>query len=381
MPGVPFPAYNGEKYLAKGQAMQPIEETARPGRFPWGLVILLALQSTVWVLLYRNQVMTEAPAAMPVLATMVATGMVVFLLVRGLQNGLWGLAAAFFLVLHPVYAIAVAGANSPHLWTVFVELLALMCVLGIWYHAFQPKLHLLALFAFVLVLLLASSLAWLTSPHSGWVTMLLAGSGLLLAAVLTGLTPGPATRSARVVHGLLTGMFAIAIPVGCLLLAAPFLHATQWLSQNGLEGIQEVLVRPGLETGATVDGMIEDALQPELSSGLVPGFTLEELSEWAWPQFVVVAVLMALGFYRSMRRGWQVWRKGHPPLPWVLTLFSLSVLTAGVLHPDSVRQTSYLPLVSLSVLLMVFGVGDTLWSLGEAIQLAPPGEQEESALS
>jgi hypothetical protein len=86
---------------------------------------------------------------------------------------------------------------------------------------------------------------------------------------------------------------------------------------------------------------------------------------------------MLWGFWRSFRRGWRLWRRGQPPVAWVLTLYGAVAFAGAALHSGEAGQITLLTLASLAVLLGVFGIADLVRGFMERLVLAPPQDREE----
>jgi hypothetical protein len=106
------------------------------------------------------------------------------------------------------------------------------------------------------------------------------------------------------------------------------------------------------------------------------GFASDAVSRWAWPEAWVVLPLMIWGFWRSLQRGWKLWRRRETPSAWLLPLYTVVAMTEACLHaPGRVAAGSLLTLASLAVLLGIYGIADLVRGFMEMLVLAPPHER------
>jgi hypothetical protein len=90
---------------------------------------------------------------------------------------------------------------------------------------------------------------------------------------------------------------------------------------------------------------------------------------WCWTGAWVAVPLVLLGLYRTLARGRRQARQGEAPLAWLVTVASLWAIVALSHRPGS---SGSLALVTVGVMLSVFGVADAVLAVVERFQLEPP---------
>jgi hypothetical protein len=289
-------------------------------------------------------------------------GVAMFLVVRWLQNYLWGVLAGLAVALHPLYQETVnqfhvgllAGAG---IW----GLLACM-VLALWL-AFQPRLAWRCWAALAVVFPVGIAVTWALQPRAGLVAAALTHFGLIgaafLAAAMHARGQGVGCSWWNVTAAALIGLLA---PVGGVLLAPEALRLPNWPQPQPIQA------------GSDWQEMLEAALGSNLDDYRFHGFTADDVRRWGWPKEWVVLPLMVWGFWRTIRRGWREWARRRPPLAWALTLFAIIDLLGVSFHPWA--DTGVLSLASLAVALVVFGIADVVRGFMERLVLAPPQERD-----
>jgi hypothetical protein len=118
-------------------------------------------------------------------------------------------------------------------------------------------------------------------------------------------------------------------------------------------------------------------LDTDLDNYRADGFTAGQARLWGWPDLWVATILMAWGFWRSLRRGWRSLARRQPPLAWVLSLYGILALAGACFHSGPGGTRTLLALSSLATLLAVFGIADLVRGFMERLVLAPPQERDE----
>jgi hypothetical protein len=286
----------------------------------------------------------------------VAIGLAVFLVLRWLQNYVWGLVAGLLLPLHPLLR-----AGDLTFQALPLLLVVLACTTAGWRLSFGPSFARKGWLVVAAGLVLASALAWPLAARTGLMAAVVAGVGLLGAAVLAArlrkrkgtILPSWGNVTAAAVLGILT-------PAAGLVLAQVLLPESY-----ELKAPSEPLV------------LLEAGVGTKFPEFRIEKFTSDELQRWAWPQPWVVGILMIWGFWRSCRRGWKQWRRRQPPMAWTLTLFAVVSFAGATLRSYELGGNTLLPLAALAVLLSIFGVADMVRGFMERLVLAPPQEREE----
>jgi hypothetical protein len=169
---------------------------------PWGTVIAMGALALVLVGVYRGPAGPASPAAWAPTWAAVAAGLAAFLVLRWLQNFLWGLVAGLLVPLHPLFRHAVQAADPG----VTAEALALLVLAGVvagWRLTFLPRFAWRSWLVGAAALTAATGLAWPLKPSAGLVAGALVSVGFLGAAIL-------ATRLHRRRAAVLPSWFNIA---------------------------------------------------------------------------------------------------------------------------------------------------------------------------
>jgi hypothetical protein len=311
-------------------------------------------------------------------------GVALFLVVRWLQNYLWGVLAGLLVALHPLYQETV---NQFH-----VGLLAgaltwglLACMLLAWRLAFQPRFAWRCWAALAVVFPVGIALTWALQPRAGLVAAALTHFGLIgtafLAAAMNSRGQGVGCSWWNVTAAALIGLLA---PLGGVLLAPEALRLPNWPQPQPVQMGEKpgFSKKPGflppqaqpIQAGSDWQDMLEAALGSNLDDYRFHGFNADQVRRWGWPQEWVVLPLVVWGFWRTIRRGWREWARRRPPLAWALTLFAIIDLLGVSFHPWA--DTGILSLASLAVALVVFGVADVVRGFMERLVLAPPQERD-----
>jgi hypothetical protein len=331
------------------------EPVPRP-RLPWGLLLTLALLAVVVALVYRTEPAVTVAAA-------VGTAAAVFLAMRWWQNYLWGVASALLVTLNPFYQ-EWARRNNTAPVVEGLGLVVLACTTAAWRLTFRPTFAGIAWILPVLLLCLSIGLTWPIQPPAGLSAALVAGPGLLLAALL-------AARRHRQSKTALPswGNVAIAALAGLTtpvlgLLLAPAARLLPWSPEFAVSSTGEALDLFWTTIHSTTINW-----QPRAFAG-------EHLLRWGWPTPWVLLPLMTWGLWRSLRRGWRQSARHQPPLAWTLTLFTLVALAGVLLCSPAGPNNEFLRLAILGLMLSVFCVADLIRGLADRLMLAPPTERE-----
>ncbi len=319
---------------------------------PWGLLIALLVLAGGVVGVLRWRPGSEAPVPWPGVFAAVTAAFATFLFFRGLSHSLWGLIAAFLLILHPHLYWNWTSEREFLFLAVALELVILAFSVGIWRQVFASHFSGAAWVLIAAVCSAGLSLAWAVQPRSGLVATVLVAAGLAWAMIL-GLRqrPGPNLANLIVAGGL--ALLGPAAGVGLALYG---------------ENLDNVPRHPDLPRNGDLATYLQAAVGPDFSAG-VPGFTAD-LDFWAWPLAWLVVLLLAYGAWRAVRRGWSQRAQRHPPVAWVLALFAGLEILGVVLQPAAPREVA--PLAALAVLLSAFGVADFFRGISERLVLAPP---------
>jgi hypothetical protein len=90
---------------------------------------------------------------------------------------------------------------------------------------------------------------------------------------------------------------------------------------------------------------------------------------WCWADRWIVVGLLAAGLWRTLARGLKEWKRGRPPLAWLVAAAGLGVLVGVGARPVAPGS---LALAAVGSILSVFGVADLILALIERIELRPP---------
>jgi hypothetical protein len=331
-------------------------------KVPWGLILTITGLSAVLFGIYRLTPGLDGSGAWPTILGIIGIGVSGFLILRWLQNYAWGLLAGLLLPLHPL----VRDAGQVVLLSETLALIALASVVGAWGITFLSRFAWRSWVLAILVLGQGLGLAWCFDPRSGLMASVLAGAGLVLAALLAILLhargKGDLPSWCNIGLACLVG---VGTPVAALTLGLPVFRAFGGRPNVAIndDSAPTDLLRAGLA------GPIEDYQ--------LHGFKWDELARWAWPEVWVVLALMAWGLFRSLRRGWRLWRRGKAPTAWVLTLYSVIAIAGACAFAGPAEKTGYLTLACLAVLLSVYGIADLARGFMEKLVLAPPQERDQ----
>ncbi len=332
---------------------------------PWGTVVTVAALAAVVLAAYQDSIGADLQALWPVLAAAVAA----FLVLRWQQNYLWGLAAGVLVALHPLVRDWVAhfdvDRHKDALIAAGLALIVLAGVVAAWRVLFAPYLAWRSWSVGALVFGAATGLLWPLQPRTGLVASAVVCGGLLGGALL-------ATRRRRVSappswwNVAAAALVGLGAPVGGLLLGPIVLQQAGW--------------RPPAAPNAevTAGDLWREAVSPHSEDYHVHGFRAADLDRWCWPGKWLTLALMAWGFLRTILRGWKLWARRRPPLAWLLTIYTVVVLAGVSFYPGTGRDTDFLSLAYLSVLLAVFGIADVARGFMERLVLAPPEDRLET---
>jgi hypothetical protein len=90
---------------------------------------------------------------------------------------------------------------------------------------------------------------------------------------------------------------------------------------------------------------------------------------WRWTATWVAVPLVLLGVYRTVARGRRQARRGEAPLAWLVTVAAVGAILALSNRPGN---SGSLALITVGVMLSVFGVADATLAVVERFQLEPP---------
>jgi hypothetical protein len=313
--------------------------------------------------------LTDAPqgAGWPAIASVILAGCAIFLCERWLQNYLWGLIAALVFCLHP-YVLGWANRGEILLWAEALGLMVLVANIAAWRVLFQKQFVPLAWAAIGLILALGIGFAWSVDRGSrvfpldlrmGLVTGLLTMGAMLLGSILA--------CSKRKQSSLCWGNISVAALLGIL---CPLLGlAIAVHRQLEFDSLSQAHNAP--VTWDNCLAFLELTFLPNTDNRGDLGLMVTEMERWGVMAILTVA-MMAVGFWRSLRRGWKCRRGNQPPLAWVLTLFVVIDLAGIALHPPREASIALLSFAPVAVLLNVFGIADLAQGLGERLVLAPP---------
>jgi hypothetical protein len=315
--------------------------------------------------IYRSPVAGASPAPWRSAWGAVGAGVAVFLVLRWVQNALWGLAGGLLLALHPVFREAVV-ATDPNLLAETLALLALAGTVAGCRLVFLPRFAWRSWLVGAVVLTVATGLAWPVQPAAGLAAASLVSIGLIGAVGLaTRLHFRPASVLPSWLNMATAALVAISAPLTGLFLAPASVHHLGWRQAPVLAAESEAV------------DYWHAAVDANWTDYRVQGFSASELRQWGWPNAWVVLTLTSWGFWRCFRRGWKNWAKRKAPTAWVLTIFTLITLAIWAIRPQSGGNLSILPLAGLAVLLSVFGIADVVRGFMERLVLAPPHERDQ----
>ena len=349
-----------------------MENGKQPRRIPWGSLIVSAMLFTGMYFAYENLILRDREPASTILLLTSFTFVVTLWVSMTVQSAFWGLAAAALFIFHPQYFQLTSSGDWQTQAVLVVELVTLLCMLGVWHLFFRESPTVLGLIFPVGLLIITGVCGWLLSPHAGWVTGFLTGTGFLFVAILSAVA-GKQNLRVRLIRSATALICACAIPILCLILSPPALK----IANEVFDVRMGRWLQPAMEQECTVETILSIAYQPQIIDNPLPGFHWNELSGWTWPQMYVTLALMGLACWLSLRRGWKYYRGNRLPLSWALLLFTVCVLAANAIHPQSVRNLRFMPLCSIAVLLSIFCLGDLFLSFGEAVRLQPPETETE----
>src|SRR5262249_20575005 len=246
-----------------------------------------------------------------------------------------------------------------------LELIVLTCVTFAWRLTFLPRVAWLSWLVVFAVLVGCNALAWPTQPRGGLVTSLMTLVGMPLASVLA---LRQRRRSAAAIPSC--GNLVMSVTAGILAVVAGLFLA--WLPVEYLHWP----LHPALKT-TDPETLLGAAVDLKAAEWPLAGFTWTELERWCWPGVWITLPLMLLGLWRTVSRGWKESARNRAPLAWTLTVYAVVAMVGVALHPAEVRQSDFLPLASLAVLLAVFCVADLVRGITERLVLPTPEERAE----
>jgi hypothetical protein len=202
-----------------------------------------------------------------------------------------------------------------------------------------------------------------------WVLLAIAASvpiyGWLQADSLP--TNDPVARD-RLRH-VTMGLAALSAVVGLRARSVP------WLDRLKLVGVVLGLPLAGVIAARLVHGhwppLVEGGDWPAVVSEWQTAFREGSWSAgaWCWADPWIVAGLLVIGLWRTLARGLKEWKRGRPPLAWLIAAGGLGAFVAlggRPLAPGS------LALAAVGAMLSVFGAADLILALIERIELKPP---------
>jgi hypothetical protein len=332
-------------------------------QFPWGTVLTLAALGAVLVSVARAAGTPGQAVSWESAGALAAAGGAAFLVLRWLQNYVWGVVAGLALPFHPLFQ-SLVGRSDAGLIPEALLLIVLAATVAGWRLAFLPRFAWRSWVVAGAVLLAAGALAWPLQPRIGLVAALLGGGGLLAGSCLAAGAYRRWKQRPSALNVTAALLVALAVPAAGLFLAPTTVQVLGWQPH------------PALPADARVSEFWTAATDADFENYSVTGFGKNDLGRWAWPQTWVVLPLMGWGFFRSVRRGFRHWRR-RLPLAWVLTLYALAVLAGVAFYPGMDLSAAVLSLTSLAVLLTVFGVADLVRGFMERLVLAPPQERDD----
>jgi hypothetical protein len=325
---------------------------ARP-RLTWGSALTVAGLAVLVIAVLRGQLDGREPAGWLATGAAVLAVAAVFLLGRGFQQYLWGVAAGVLLIIHPWFAVHATRANDSVLVAEALVLAVLAATQTAGRLTFLPRFAWYSWAGMGAALCLGVWLAWTSAPPMAVLAIALAAGGLLLAAIL----------------GIRVGRQAGA--------ATP----SRWnLAAAGLVAVAAVGVGLFASYGQTPDGSAGGVSRllhgiPPVRANLTGVFSRDAVTRWGWPTAWVMLPLTAWALWRTVRRGWMDWARGRAPTPWLLTLAAVLIVLHAVLWPVDDALFPAWPLTAVTVLLVVFCVADVLAQIGNRLVLHPPEEK------
>jgi hypothetical protein len=133
------------------------------------------------------------------------------------------------------------------------------------------------------------------------------------------------------------------------------------LARLYFEDVRPEHVLDGAQWGRLLVDLNRWAAQPDLG---------RILEGWCWATPWLVVVLMAIGFWRAVARGFRQRRKGDMPLAWLIALATPLLLAA--LLPASSESLHPIGLMWLGIALSVFAIADLALLLYEQLALPVP---------
>jgi hypothetical protein len=333
-----------------------MSESENSPRLTCGSIVLAALLAIlVVVALYRQP---EPPTWAATAAAAIAV-VAVFIIERGVQNFLGGLAAAALLTGHPSWT-AYPDRGGEILLAGSVILAAIAATRIGWHIAFHPRF---AWRCWPLVFgaqSLFTGLAWTADPHLGIVSALLCCSGMATGALIgwRHRLRQPKLLPSRL-NLLIAASLAVLVPPGGLLVYR--------------------FIDRSLRTVADWWDLIRGAFPETLVSANL-AFQPPIADVWTWPHMGVVLPLLAVAFLLTVRRGWLEWTQRTIPVAWFLTQLTLVIASGLWLLPQETAPATALILTALTVLLLVFLVAYLLRATFDRLVLRPPDELEQDGI-
>jgi hypothetical protein len=324
---------------------------------PWGSLLTMAGLAGFVVLRFNPLGAEEAALSPSRLWAAVVTTATVFLVERHLQNYFWAVLAAVLLVLHPLFHRFLEQTSGRAAGAEALVLVTFACTVFAWQLTVLPRFASVAWVGTAFMLSLGIGMAWACSAEAGLKTAVLTVAGLWLAAGLANqVKPGVEAPSSW--NRIAAGLFGLLSPLGGLAVASLTVRFLQRTAEESTDcsGWWSIAV--------------PEAWEP--SWRVLSG---DQLARWCWPSVWLVAPILAWSVWRSLRRGWKQWKRGQAPLAWLLSLYVVLTLTWTGLFPPDDPAATVLSLNVLTVLLLVFWLGDLIRGFFERLVLHPPEER------
>jgi hypothetical protein len=335
-------------------------QSARRRLLPWGSVLTLVALAIALLRTFPNDRETDlllAPLNLWAAFVIVAA---VFLIERRLNRYFWGLVAAVLLIVHPSFQRQFVQSGNPALLAEGLVLATLACTFLTWDLTVLPDLAWWSWLVVNVALCLCIGTAWVVQAPAGLRAAVVAGLGSGLAFFIGRWRPidQPASPPSRW-NAAAAAATAIVATVGGFLLIPRLAWVAAWLQSATPNSAKGSLALLSASLQASRD-------QPWRE------FSPHQLAEWCWPFVWVVLPMLAWAIWRTLRRGWELWRRGQAPLPWLLSLYTVLTVLAGGLLPAGDPRTAIVTLTPLVVLLFVFWVADLFRGVMERLVLRPP---------
>ncbi|MGF1580697.1 MAG: hypothetical protein ACFCD0_15150 [Gemmataceae bacterium] len=347
------------------------EKSNKGSKVPWGFLFsaLILFGITLW---QYQPFPLYVPSAWELCGPVLACGLALCLMSRGILHPFWCLVVGLLFLFHPMFSEPGTAALQSGLVVETGLTLGMAVLFGMWHVGRAPQPQILSLLGLWAVTMLIGGWVWLWHPYGGLILTSLASVGLMLCSGIFWIGTNRAKQKPATVNAVIIGVLGAASVVVPFLLANAGNKIVEMKALGGFD-LSSILPKSHLPHG--FGPMLEASVTPS-SAGFTAGWSGDERDVWMWGNFWVVVGLMAWGVWRSIARTWTQVAGGQQPMAALSVLFVVSHVLGCWLQPSAMKLLNFVPLATLSVFLSVYGVGDLFHGLTEKLTLHPPDETE-----